>query len=185
MNIFFLSLNKAECARFYFNKHCVKIILEIAQVLYCAHWTNNLTDDWITTHKNSLNLNVYKKTHANHPMTKWVREHINNYTFACQLGLELCYEYSRRYHNKVHACQIRLEWLLNNKPDKFQVQDYIKSVRTSVNIPRGCTPVPLCMPEEYHHNDLLMSYRTYYIKAKSSIAESHLKLEYLKDIWNM
>ncbi len=185
MNIFFLALDPKKSARFYYNKHCIKIILEIAQILYCAHWiTNDGNDTWLTQHSLEINLPPYKKTHVNHPMSKWTRQSYNNYMYACQLGLELCYEYSRRYGNKIHKTQARLEWLICNAPLNF-VPDEIQGFLATRGIPAGCTPIPLTMPTEYHTDDAVQSYRQYYIKAKQSIAQSTEAYEQLVSEWNI
>jgi hypothetical protein len=164
MNIFFLSLNIASCAKYYLNKHCVKIILEIAQMLYTAHW---MSDDptWVEVHHSHEA--PYRKTHFNHPTSKWVRQCETNYLFTCRLGLALCHEYTLRY-GKVHKTQHRIEWLLHHIPSSF-CTDPISARLATCNIPDGCTPVPLAMPEQYHSDDLLYSYRYYYLDAKTHV----------------
>lgn len=183
MNIFFLHLSVSQSAKYYFNKHCIKIILEIAQMLYTSHWILQSGTDWIDTHLQILSLQPYKKTHQNHPTTKWVRSHINNYMYACKLGLELCYEYTRRY-KKVHKTQVRLEWLLENPPKIF-INEKIDAYLANKNIPDGCTPIPLAMPKVYHSNDVIYSYRLYYLKDKRDIAQSTEVLQKLSIEWNM
>lgn len=46
----------------------------------------------------------YRKTHVNHPCSKWVRESRANYLWLIEHMRELCLEYSRRYY-KIHACE--------------------------------------------------------------------------------
>lgn len=181
MNIFFLHLDPKKCAKYYFNRHCVKIILEIAQMLYTAQWTCNQDDNWINLHFESLQLKPYRKTHFNHPTAKWIRKCRVNYLYACEMGLELCREYTRRY-NKTHKTQERIEWLINNIPKKFPEIE-VQGRLAIINIPQGCTPVPLAMPEEYHSNDLLYSYRKYYIKGKRHVAQSEEAWQTLRREW--
>lgn len=183
MNIFFLHIDASQSAKYYFNKHCIKIILEIAQMLYTAHWVLQIDDVWLNEHTKELLLPPYRKTHQNHPTTKWVRHHLNNYFYTCRMGLELCYEYTRRY-GKIHKSQIRLEWLLSNPPRQF-VSEHIEAYLASKNIPNGCTPIPLAMPKEYHTEDAIYSYRLYYLKNKSEIAQSKEILNELYTQWNM
>lgn len=169
MNIFFLHIDPTKSAKYYFNKHCVKIILEIAQLLYSAHWCTALDDQaWINAHIADLQLDPYRKTHYNHPTAKWVRQAHANYVYACQMGLALCAEYTARYNNKVHKCQARIEWLLAHAPTKFDPSP-ISAFLATINIPRGCTPVPLAMPDQYHCQDLLFAYRRYYAFGKTHI----------------
>lgn len=179
MNIFFLHLDPKTCAAYYFNKHCVKIILEIAQMLYTAHWMTATTTepDW-SHHLDGLA--PYRKTHANHPTARWVRQCRANYIFTCSMGLALCAEYTARY-GKVHKCQVRLQWLLEHLPASFDASP-IPATLATVNIPAGCTPVPLAMPDEYHSTDLLYSYRSYYLFGKSHIptADDRVRLETFK-----
>jgi hypothetical protein len=175
MNIFFLHLFPVDCARLYFNKHCIKIILEITQMLYTAHWVGET--DW-EAHRSSLGLEPYRKTHPNHPMSLWVRETWMNYYYALSLGLALCREYTRRY-GKTHACQVRLEWMRDNFPSFRPVSYSLTTFRATEEYPEGCTPVPLCMPEKYHQSNLVLAYRMYYMAEKSEIRgkdEDSLKL---------
>ena len=65
MNIFYLSTNADECARYHCAKHVVKMILETAQMLSTAHRV--LDGDKLADEKK-----LYKKVHVNHPSTKWV-----------------------------------------------------------------------------------------------------------------
>jgi hypothetical protein len=62
MNIFMLSYDVERCAQYHNNKHCVKMILEYAQLLSAAHHLNN----------NSIKDKLYKLSHTNHPSTVWV-----------------------------------------------------------------------------------------------------------------
>lgn len=182
MNIFFLDIHIRKAVSYYYNRHCIKIILEICQMLYTAHWCTN-SDKWIDKHNGDTQTTPYKKTHANHPTSRWVRQHYNNYIYTCAMGLELCYEYTRRYH-KVHKSQSRLEWLIDNHPSQFDLTP-IPAFLSSINIPPGCTPVPLAMPSEYHTPDLLKSYRLYYLSAKKDISHSDTHFAHLQKVWQM
>jgi hypothetical protein len=144
MNIFFLSLDPEEAARFHCNKHVVKMILETAQLLYTSHWVR----------ESPLPEDAYKKTHPNHPSSRWIRESLRNYTWLCRLGLALCAEYTFRY-GKIHVTQRRLTWLSENPP--------VGLVDIGWTLPR------LAMPVEYHHADPIMAYRMYYVGAKTRL----------------
>lgn len=172
MNIFFLHIDPRQSAKYYFNKHCIKIILEIAQLLYCAHWCSpasptSSSPSWISLHITDLQCDPYRKTHFNHPTSKWVRQSLNNYLYACQMGLALCAEYTARY-GKIHKCQPRIEWLLANPPASFDSSP-ISAYLATINVPMGCTPIPLAMPDQYHHPDVLFAYRCYYAFGKAHI----------------
>ena len=138
MNIFFLSYDPKECAKFHNNKHCVKMILETSQLLCGVHW--------------SLGGEApYKLSHKNHPCSVWVRTSISNYNWLCELGLELCYEYSFRYQKK-HKSEDIILWCMNNKPNIIDI---------------GFTDPPKAMPEKYIVSSVIESYRNYYIGDKS------------------
>ena len=64
--------NLRLAARMHNDKHCVKMILESAQMLCTAHRALDGYDKVIIC----LCTN---KLHLNHPSTKWVRENVYNY----------------------------------------------------------------------------------------------------------
>jgi hypothetical protein len=182
MNIFFLHLNVHICAKYYLDKHVIKIILEITQMLYTAHWEANCSDlQWVDGHNQALGRAPYRKTHFNHPTSKWVRQCEANYKYACSLALALCHEYTTRYR-KIHKCQARIQWLVLHSPRLF-CSDPIQAYIATNNIPPGCTPIPLAMPEQFHSNNVLRSYRHYYLEAKTHIVTSKTdmaRFNYLK-----
>lgn len=186
MNIFFLHLCPKKCAAYYFNKHCVKIILEITQLLYTAQHCNNQTDEWIKKRMEQYpDLKIYKKTHAFHPMAVWVRKDRANYYYALSIGIELCKEYTKRY-SKVHACQKHLVWLYYNEPTCWGLDDYKnKPFLATQNIPENCTPVPLAMPEQYYSADLIYAYRCYYIFEKERMKDDGVDIDVLKKYWEI
>ena len=141
MNIFVLSTNPQQAAEFHCDKHVVKMILETAQLLYCAHW---ITDPSV------LDESAYRKTHPNHPCAIWVRESTANYQWLCDLGLWLCHEYTYRY-GKVHKTQCHLEWLAVNTPALPEI---------------GATKFKMAMPDHYKSDDPVVAYQNYYIGDK-------------------
>jgi hypothetical protein len=141
MNIFFLDYDVKKCAEYHLDKHVVKMILESAQLLCSAHWVNGGEAP-------------YKLAHKNHPCSIWVRTSLSNYLYLCELGLELCNEYTYRYEKK-HKSQEVIEWCLVNRP----------------NIPDiGFTTPARAMPDEYKVEDVVESYRNYYMGEKSGFA---------------
>jgi hypothetical protein len=149
MNIFFLDWDTEKCAKYHCDKHVVKMILETAQLL-CGvhHMTHQVTHH--VTHQVP-----YKLSHKNHPCAIWTRESLSNYLYLCDLGLELCKEYTYRY-NKRHKSQEVIEWCLSNKPN---ITD------------KGFTLPPKAMPDEYKVVDVVESYRNYYNGAKKDFAK--------------
>jgi hypothetical protein len=144
MNIFFLDEDVKKCAQYHVDKHVVKMILETAQLLCGVHH--------VTAHDTSHV--PYKLSHKNHPCSIWCRESLSNYLYLCELGLELCKEYTYRY-GKRHKSQDVIEWCVTNK---VKICD------------KGFTNPPKAMPDEYKVDDVVKSYRNYYRGAKSGFA---------------
>lgn len=141
MNIFFLDFDPRKAANYHCDKHVVKMILETAQLLYCAHWMTN---------PDGLPETAYRKTHPNHPCAIWVRESLANYTWLCELGIALCDEYTFRY-DKTHKTRSHIEWLMFNPPPIANI---------------GITKIRQAMPDEYKRPNPVEAYRTYYIRNK-------------------
>jgi len=140
MNIFVLDQDVNKCAKDHCDKHCVKMILETAQLLCGVHWSTGGEAPYLLSHKN-------------HPCAIWARESYSNYVWLCDLGMALCNEYTTRY-GKTHKSKNILEWCVLNKP----------------NIPDiGFTQQPKAMPDEYKVDDVVESYRNYYREGKKDI----------------
>ena len=140
MNIFFLDWDVEKNAQYHCDKHVVKMILETAQLLCGVH---HMTDAVYVP---------YKLSHKNHPCSIWARESLTNYLYLGELGLELSREYTHRYGKK-HKSQEIIEWCLINKPE---IQDI------------GFTTPPKAMPDEYKTEDVIESYRKYYLGVKKT-----------------
>jgi hypothetical protein len=146
MNIFFLSFNPKTAAEYHCDKHVVKMILETAQLLYSAHWTDA---------RMMLPQNAYKLAHRNHPCSIWVRESASNYRWLAELGYWLCQEYRFRYENKTHSTEAHILWLRANLPPGLADV--------------GVTEIRLAMPVEYKLPNAVESYRMYYRENKMKI----------------
>jgi hypothetical protein len=137
MNIFYLDSDPRKCAEYHNNKHVVKMILETAQLLCGSHWATSGEAP-------------YKLSHKNHPCSIWVREDLNNYLWLCELGLELCSEYTDRY-GKRHKTEDIINWCRENTPKIPKIK---------------FTHPPLAMPDEYKEKCHVQSYRNYYMGEK-------------------
>lgn len=101
MNIFVLSCCAATAAELHCDKHCVKMILETAQLLY--------------THLDAIgvrlpavgDLKPYKPTHRHHPCALWLHGGRAHFYWLLELGLRLCASYTKRY-GKVHKTEAHL-----------------------------------------------------------------------------
>ena len=84
MNIFFLDEDPTMSAQYHVDKHVVKMILETAQLLCGVHHATAPDNTYVP----------YKLSHKNHPCSIWARTSLSNYLYLCELGLELCKEYT-------------------------------------------------------------------------------------------
>mgnify|MGYP003347642371 CR=1 FL=1 len=167
MNVFYLHSDPKVCAEWAVDSHCVKMILESAQLLSTAH---RLLDGVEYTDKTKTGRNVkrwrlddwrepklYSATHINHPCAVWVRTNQNNYAWAWQYLKEHCDEYTHRY-GKIHKVEYSgLLKLLDNIPDNIPLTDFR-------SIP------PSAMDAKYIiSGDARVNYRNYY-----KIGKAHL-----------
>ena len=173
MNIFYLDKNTQKCAEMHNDKHCIKMILEYAQLLSTAHRvldgnqsiglskTGRKQTRYVLSDDRELLL--YSATHINHPSAIWVRKSVWNYEWLQRLLCDLCDEYTYRY-GKVHKCDlIGLVTRLTIAPK---------------NIPFGefTEPTP-AMPEDLRiKGDSIASYRNYYINSKQHLASWNGKI---------
>jgi hypothetical protein len=162
MNIFYLDKNPTTCAQMHVDKHCVKMILEYAQLLSTAH---RVLDGDVVIGKSKTGRKqtryvlpddresvLYSATHINHPSAVWVRQSEQNYRWLFHLFCELMDEYTYRY-GKVHACD-RLTTYLGRPPKNIDMDK------------RFTEPTP-AMPDDYKvAGDSVQSYKNYYLGDK-------------------
>ena len=146
MNIFVLSLDPAEIAEYMMDKHVSKILLEIVQMLCTAKRVVDPTD--------SVNDQLYKLAHKNHPVTIWCRKTLANFMWAMELVDVLHKEWIYRYDHpetKIHKAYEMALLLKKHIPasDKFEET--------------GLTTFALAMPDKYKTDDPIVSYRNYYM----------------------
>lgn len=142
MNIFVLDYDIQKCAQYHVDKHVVKMILESAQMLSTAVRSTGIDAG-------------YKATHVNHPCNVWLRESIFNYTWLFELLLELHKEWKYRY---------------NHPPTKLHKSFEVVQSLPVPDLPKvDMTPFKLCMPDEFKTNDVVESYRAYYLKDKAHL----------------
>jgi hypothetical protein len=168
MNIFYLHNDPKTCAEMHNDKHCIKMILEYAQLLSTAHRViDGVELEGISasgrkrkfwTLGDSRDYTLYKATHINHPSAIWCRQSYANYVWLSKLLTELCREYTYRY-GKVHKVELSgLEEELMYPP---------------TNIPHHVAftePTP-AMPDDVKvAGDSIKSYRNYYINNKMHLA---------------
>lgn len=184
MNLFFLSKNPKKAAEYHCNKHVVKMILELLQMLYTAHYINNKNDDWKKFFEEK-GLTPYKKCYQNHPITLWIAEDVNNYYYTLKMLIYLLREKKKRYPDneaskcKPHALALLEEYKHNlYKPEnskKIDSEKYTFGFTTDKT-----TPMPIIVPDECKiknengEYDTVLSYREYYISKKRDFAEWYI-----------
>ena len=127
------------------DKHISKIILECAQMLCTAK--QMIDPDGVDVSK------IYKISHKNHPVSKWVRTSYENYMWTISLVEAMHEEWKFRYdhpNDKMHKSYIVAMYLKENapKPESFPK--------------RGITPFAQAMPDEFKREDAVEAYRLYY-----------------------
>ena len=167
MNIFYLHHDPRTCAQHHVDKHCVKMILEYAQLLSTAHRVLDGTESIrlsaggrkqkhfaLSDNRESV---LYSATHINHPSAIWVRQSSANYFWLFSLWDELMIEYTHRY-GKVHATA--------------RLYDSLYSAPNNISHSNKFTEPTPAMPE--HHivaGDSIQSYHNYYIHDKARMAK--------------
>ena len=152
MNIFYLHKDPYTAARFQYNKHVVKMILESAQIL-------------CTAHRFYGNKNVpYKATHINHPSTVWARENSLHYDWLYDHMIALGKEYTNRY-GKEHLSITKCKHLWCY-PEDIPHEPFEQP--------------PQCMPDEYKDKCSVKAYWNYYIGEKHTVANPKTEKIYEK-----
>lgn len=145
MNIFFLSADPEECARWHVDKHVVKMLLEYCQILYTVHWLTG----------NPLPATAYKPTHKHHPSVLWAAANRKHYIWLTCLAQAVHEEYQFRYGPRSHACKPHVDWLAANIPPALPSLPW--------------QPPTPAMPDEFKvADDSIQSYRAFYRGAKSA-----------------
>ena len=164
MNIFYLEHDVKDCAKMHVNKHCLKMILEYAQLLSTAHRvldgiqsigvSKNGRKQIKYTILDNREFSLYSATHIHHPSAIWVRHSSCNYDWLFKMFDSLLHEYTYRY-GKVHATS-RLTGDLSFKPKNIAEGSFTE-------------PTP-AMPEQYKvSGDSIKSYRNYYLGEKRQL----------------
>ena len=146
MNIFYLNKNPKIAAKEHNDRHCVKMILEYAQMLSTAH--RELDGD-----ERADSLSLYKRAHLNHPSTVWTRENEAQYSWLYQLFIALADEYTYRYEKK-HSTDSLLRKALKESPINIRKDQDFKQP-------------PQCMPDEYKCENSVIAYQNFYMGEKS------------------
>lgn len=141
MNIYVLSHDPREAARYHVDRHVVKMIVESAQIL-CT-----------VLHETGVEA-PYRPTHRHHPVVRWAGASLSNWRWLRELALALNDEYRYRFgREKDHASAT-----------------VIRSLPEPPIPDRGLTPFAQAMPEKYRRDDAVEAYRAFYRGAKAHLA---------------
>ena len=165
MNIFYIDKDPKLCAEWSVNSHCVKMILESAQLLSTAHRVLDGVEyiDASSGRKikrwrlsDARETELYSATHINHPSAVWARESNNNYNWLYCYLYEHCKEYTHRY-GKVHKIeQSNLLNMLSVTPNNIPVTHFQQP--------------PSAMDTKYIiSEDAVTNYRNYYKVGKAHL----------------
>lgn len=149
MNIFRLHDDPKIAAKLYNDKHLIKIIVEISQVL-----ANCFTKEQLEKAPKTQSGKVRKYSHYNHPISSWVRQFRGNTNWTVSHGLALCEEFEYRFGKK-HFCEEFIKWV----------------AFVGTNNPMGLSEQPQCFlkhPDCIVPNNPVAGYRNYYNKCKLS-----------------
>ena len=171
MNVFYLHEDPKICAEMHLDKHCVKMLVEYAQLMCTAHRVLDGTP-WeqliVTKHGRGRKIKrwnhptrdyyLYKATMVNHPTNVWLRQSKENYEWLYKMWLCLHKEYQNRYGKyQYHKSVAKLKSILKNPP---------------ANIPDVPFTEPAqAMPDDVKNDCTVTAYRDYYIKYKKGFAE--------------
>lgn len=165
MNIFFLNVIPKNCAQMHVDKHCVKMILEYAQLLSTTHrvldgkeYIDASSGRKIKRWKLSGSYEdiLYKATHINHPSAIWARQSHKNYMWLRSLLYHLCKEYTYRY-GKIH------------KVESSGLYESLSYAPLNIPIDNFTEPTPAMPPEYIVKGNSIKSYHNYYNGAKRNM----------------
>lgn len=165
LNIFYVSDDPIQAARWMVDRHVVKMILESAQLLSTAH---RFIDGRETMGKSRNGRNakrwvlddarddvIYQATHINHPSAIWTRQSVGNYNWLVEHFFALGEEYTYRY-GKTHKCFGELSYQLQSPPKNLTNYDMTKMLCAMAN-------------EYVISEDPVTNYRNYYVRGKAHL----------------
>lgn len=96
MNIFWLDYDLRTCAAYHCDKHVVKMIVEMSQIVCTALHLNGIDRAYLP----------YRPCFAHHPSTQWAAASYENFQHTIHLALALCDEYTHRYGKQHKSRQV-------------------------------------------------------------------------------
>lgn len=154
MNVFRLSNDPRECAKYHCDKHVSKMLVEGVQVIQTALFLNGYPREKLS----------YKPTQFNHPIIKWCRESLRNLMYVHGLCHNLHEEWKFRYGHPEDKEHKSFQALKSIDTSKFPM--YFGKHFTE-------TQQPKVVPEDIanKYDDVVEAYRAYYRIYKSRFAD--------------
>lgn len=170
MNLFYLDHDLDKCAEYHVDRHVGKMILEAAQLLTTALWVDKyigfvprkLTSEEtgvlneVKRNEPSIDDRVFTRylaTHYSHPSAIWVRSSLENFYWTVNYANALNDEGMYRGY-KYHASCAEV----NRMPEPTRLPQL------------GFTKPALAMPDELKSDDVVASYRKFYMLDKGPFA---------------
>jgi len=141
MNIYVLSRDVAEAARYHVDRHVAKMIVESAQILCTVLYDTGVSAP-------------YRPTHRHHPAVRWAQASLANWRWSRALALALNDEYRYRFR----------------RPHDHRSAIVIRSLPEPDLPDRGLTPFAQIMPEPNRRDDPVAAYRAFYAAEKAHLA---------------
>lgn len=157
MNLFATSQCPVQSAKEHCNVHCIKLIVEVCQMLSTAHFVL----DGVQV--------GYKPTHQNHPCSIFVRSTSENYKWTYEHLEALCAEYTFRT-GKVHKSS-ELLCLLAKQPSKIEIGE-----RTSF---------AMAMPDDFKKIGIFDQTKAYKAYLNSKFSEWKQREKPIKVCWGL
>lgn len=152
-----------NCAKYHFDKHISKLLLESVQMLSTAVWC---VDPLVAEDLYKFG-GIYQPTHINHPSNKWSRQSLANFLWLRNLVLHLNEEKKYRFNSGNHKA---MEIIIGLPFPS------IKNIKF--------TDPPQCMPEHLKCEDTVTAYRNYYISEDKNHMAKWTKRE-APEWWNI
>lgn len=150
MNIFALDKNPVQAAKWQCNKHVIKMIVESCQMMCGVYHAQGIEAP-------------YKKTHFNHPCSKWSRSSYYNFLWLIEHTYALCAEYTERY-KRVHKSQAIVDWCEENSWQLKFDKEELEPFALAINEDSKCRLLP-----EFDEGDPISCYRLFYKHDKSHL----------------
>lgn len=148
MNIFVLDTRPEIAAQYLCDAHIKKMCVESAQML-----CNNFTLSQLLLAPKTAMGTFRKHSHMNHPCSIWARQSIENFQWLYIHGIAICDEHKKRFPNDKALTRKALNWCWDN----VNLCSFPKS---------GLTPFALCLPDKFLSDNVVESYRRFYIEDK-------------------